>query len=56
MFRYCDIDLMIVARPGDSSVRNVDIRLHREYSEGCLPDWMVTRFKLNLLQKDSPVT
>lgn len=47
---------MVVATSGDSSVRNVDIRLHREYSEGCLPDWMVTRFKLNLLQNNSPVT
>jgi len=27
-------------------VMQVDVRLHREYTQGCLPDWMVTRFRV----------
>ena len=27
-------------------VMQMEVRLHREYTEGCLPDWVVTRFRM----------
>jgi len=48
--KYCDIDVRLVGVKEDQDkapiVVNVQMRLHREYTEGCLPDWMVTRFKI----------
>ena len=46
--RYCDVDLWIFAISEDSTRRDVYIRLHREYSSGCLPDWMVTSYKVDI--------
>ena len=39
---------MISATSEDQTMRNVYISLHREYTDGCLPDWMVTRFSVDI--------
>ena len=45
-FRYCDIKLRIIANSQTSPNVGiiVDMSLHREYTEGCLPEWIVTRY------------
>jgi len=49
--KYCDIDVTIVGvKEQDDNiphVMQVQVRMHREYTDGCLPDWMVTRFRIN---------
>ena len=47
IFRYCDIYLKIFAKTSPNVVVLVDMVLHREYTEGCLPDWMVIRLYVN---------
>jgi len=32
-------------------VIQVEVRLHREYTEGSLPDWVVTRFRMKNMAK-----
>ena len=32
-------------------VMQVEVRLHREYTDGCLPDWVVTRFRMKNFDK-----
>ena len=49
--RYCDIDLLILATSEDSTRRDVHLSLHREYTAGCLPDWMVTRYSVQIHNK-----
>ena len=48
--RYCDVDVMVLGIKEQEKqapfVMQVDVRLHREYTQGCLPDWMVTRFRV----------
>lgn len=48
--KYCDIDVMVLGIKEQEKqapfVMQVDVRLHREYTQGCLPDWMVTRFRV----------
>jgi len=49
--KYCDIDVTVVGvkekHDNTPHVIQVRVRLHREYTEGCLPDWMVSRFSIN---------
>merc|ERR550517_622188 len=53
--RYCDIYLRVSANSQTSSNLTVivDMSLHREYTEGCLPDWMVTRYHVSWLFRKS---
>jgi len=48
--KYCDIDVLVMGVKDQNTklplVLEMEVRLHREYTEGCLPDWMVTRFKV----------
>jgi len=53
--KYCDIDLMVVGVKEMQQklplVVQVEVRLHREYTQGCLPDWVVTRFRMRNMAK-----
>jgi len=48
--KFCDIDVMVMGVKEQERktplVMQLEVRLHREYTEGCLPDWVVTRFRL----------
>jgi len=48
--KFCDVDVMVMGLKGQERkpplMMQVEVRLHREYTEGCLPDWVVTRFRM----------
>eukprot|EP00092_Neocalanus_flemingeri_P104937 GFUD01134454.1.p1 GENE.GFUD01134454.1~~GFUD01134454.1.p1 ORF type:complete len:391 (+),score=151.03 GFUD01134454.1:36-1175(+) len=53
--KFCDIDVLVVGVKEQEKkvplVMQVEVRLHREYTEGCLPDWVVTRFRIKNFDK-----
>eukprot|EP00092_Neocalanus_flemingeri_P015644 GFUD01016933.1.p1 GENE.GFUD01016933.1~~GFUD01016933.1.p1 ORF type:complete len:656 (-),score=255.71 GFUD01016933.1:58-2025(-) len=51
--KYCDIDVLVlgVKEQKVPLLMQVEVRLHREYTEGCLPDWVVTRFRIKNFDK-----
>lgn len=51
--KYCDVDLLLVGvrkEPDTPVLLQVSLRLHREYTDGCLPDWLVTKFSVTFKQ------
>jgi len=55
-YRYCDIDVYATAQTHDEDDRskqtniNIYARFHREYTEGRLPDWIITQFNAQIAQ------
>lgn len=50
--KYCDVSLLVLARSpltrrGLEELVRLQVTLHREYTEGQLPDWIVTQFRVN---------